>query len=62
VSRSIPEDHVADYRSPTSLSDDRPDEARDTEATRETAVTDDTGTWQGVDHTVHHQRHTGVGE
>jgi len=53
---------VADYRSPTSLSDDRPDEARDTEATRETAVTDDTGTWQGVDHTVHHQRHTGVGE
>ena len=53
---------MADFRSHSSLINERPHEAHDTEATRETAVTDDTGTWQGVDHTLHHQRQTSEGE
>ena len=52
---------MADFPTCTALADDRLDEAHDTEATRETAITDDTGTWQGVDHTVRQQHHPGQG-
>ncbi len=50
---------MADFRSRTSFSDDVVDSDHETEATRETAVTDDTGTWQGIDRTVHPQGHRG---